>query len=187
MSYYSRYFEKALNGQFKEAKLLVIDLPTEEPKTFERFVGWLYTRKLDLPTQAKAHEYFQAICEAWAFADRREIPLLANVLIDAMRDGVVDIWKIPTSVIGYIYDNTTAHSGMRRLTVRLISSMGGPSTMESKGLETQWPKEAVWDVLRAVWELKSAGQATLMGKDEAKKLRLCEYHDHEQGVACSQA
>jgi hypothetical protein len=42
----SDYFDKALNGAFKEAEDQSIDLPEESPATVDLLVGWLYQDKI---------------------------------------------------------------------------------------------------------------------------------------------
>lgn len=75
LCFYSGFFEGALNGRFAEAQDGAVKLPTEDVPTFEKFVGWLYTRNFEL---AGDHTDYPLLCELWAFADRREIPLLSK-------------------------------------------------------------------------------------------------------------
>lgn len=60
LSFYSRYFRGAINGSFAEANSGIVNLSTEDPAVFKRFVAWLYTRKLELEESSEG-ERFESI------------------------------------------------------------------------------------------------------------------------------
>lgn len=93
LCFYSGYFDGALNGEFEEARKGAVLLDTEDVDVFECFVLWLYTRKLD--DGSKCMKSFRPTCELWAFADRRQIPMLMNACVDAVRDTVAEHWLNP--------------------------------------------------------------------------------------------
>ncbi|KAK5736309.1 hypothetical protein LTS12_026213 [Elasticomyces elasticus] len=45
LAFCSGYSDKALNGDFAEAKSREISVKTEDPKNFELFHFWLYTKR----------------------------------------------------------------------------------------------------------------------------------------------
>ncbi|KAF7196293.1 hypothetical protein HII31_02360 [Pseudocercospora fuligena] len=98
VGFYSGYFEGALRGTFAEALSCKIRLAEEDATTFSLFVHWLYTRKIHVSDEAADHEQtFETLCDLWLFADRRQVPLLMNACIDALRDAIVKAWVVPTS------------------------------------------------------------------------------------------
>lgn len=180
MCFYSGYFEAALrDGTFKEGRIGELGLPDEEVDTFAKFVGWLYNGATLAPIGDSG-----ALCKLWTFADRRRIPLLANHVINMLRDDVVEHWRLPVEQLRFIYENTLPNAGLRRLVVMLISrTCSGPSIMGDEN-RRYWPADAVWDVLTAVWRLKQERKVNRIEKDELMTLDLCEYHVHPEGVRC---
>jgi hypothetical protein len=49
LCYQSQFFDKALNGNFKEGAEQVVNLPEERPYTFDLVIQWIYTGKVILP------------------------------------------------------------------------------------------------------------------------------------------
>lgn len=185
LSFYSGYFRAALSDDFLEAVQGFIDLPTEDVSLFERFVGWLYNKNIDLPKEVP--DAFQLICSLWAFADRRQVPLLMNAMVNALRDTVVSSWISPDAQVSYIYEHSTGASGMRRAAVEIISSTA-ISGLDDESNRQQWPKEAVWDVLKAIVAKRNSKRCvTFASKNDVAKLDMCQFHCHEEGVKCSEA
>ena len=181
LCHYSGFFEAALKGAFAEAKNNKIELKDEDPETFERFLAWLYTRRFH--RSMDKNDNFTIIAKLWVLADRRQIPLLSNAMIDAMRDEIASQWTVPTADLHYLYQNTTASSGLRQLIVYAISNTGGPELLVEKS-RSRWPPDALWDVARTVWKLKEE-RATNVTSASLAKMDMCRYHQHEDGVTCS--
>ncbi|KAK5127924.1 hypothetical protein LTR85_005041 [Meristemomyces frigidus] len=177
-AFYSDYFKAAINGDLKEGKSSIIELPTEDVQVFEHFVGWLYTRVLPKGS-AENDAPFRALFELWAFGDRRQIPLLMNATINTIRDEVVRTWKVPTGELHWLYQNTVPGSALRRFVVDLVSRSGGTQLLAAPEMRKTWPADAIWDVLLLVWELKEKGFQSSMSKEMAKTWQTCKYHRHE--------
>ncbi|KAK4896984.1 hypothetical protein LTR27_005231 [Elasticomyces elasticus] len=182
VSFYSGYFQAALSGNFAESKSRVIELPEESDEVFTRFRTWLYTNKIDVPARTDRSSYSEIIA-LWSFADRREIPLLMNECINAVRDELVRTWKVPTKYLRQIYDTTTPQAGMRRLVIQLMAGTWDASKMEGERERGQMIEAALWDIVIAVWKLKDEKCGRML-KADVVKMDLCEYHVHEEGVRC---
>ena len=181
LSFYSGFFAAAFPGRnWEEAQSNTIDLEDEEDIHFDRFVLWLYSRQL--PISEDFSTSVKAICILWVFADKYDIPLLANQLIDLLRDAVSKHWKRPITQLVYMYDNTTSNALLRRFIVFLLSRSSGPDllTPESRG---RWPPDALWDVLQQVCAHKESHTSNLT-QEEVKALDMCEYHSHPDGTKC---
>ena len=181
LRYYSGYFEAALGGSFAEATSRIVKLEEEEVSIFKRFVLWLYTGKYTPPEDASYN--FDAICKLWVLGDRRQIPLLANAMVDLLRDEIVRLWNLPTGALGFVYRNTTTESGLRRFMIWVISCIGGDRFADDTKRK-EWPADATFDLLRAVWKLKMDG-AQIMSKDALGKFDMCPFHQHEKNERCS--
>ncbi|KJX96133.1 hypothetical protein TI39_contig804g00009 [Zymoseptoria brevis] len=176
LCHYSGYFDKALNGTFMEARNKEIILSEEEVDVFEDFVVWLYSRAT--PDGKKSYE---KLSHLWAFADRRDVPLLMNQSLDAFRDEVVSHWTNPASSIRFIYANTTENSGLRRFAMGLVAHTADAA----KSLQDteDWPREATRDLLRLIWGTNK--DAKRQSKADIMKMDMCQYHRHEPGVTCA--
>lgn len=178
MSFYSGYFKAALNGAWAESSSGIIKLETESPLVFERFVHWLYTNKIADDTRKAG---FSIIIDLWLFADRRDIPLLMNNMVDALQLEIVDRWQVPTDCLHHVYKNTTEKSALRRMLAWSMSRLVDASTFNNHA--DRWPREACVDVLRLVLTDRST---SIFSKEQYKKVNMCPlYHVHEEGVSCT--
>lgn len=185
LKFCSGYFRGALNGQFAEVKDGMVELPTEDLTVFESFVGWLYTRQL--PGAASADISLHDLFELWMLADRREVPMLMNTTLDAIRDQWFTHTGTLSAELHNLYANTTEKSGLRRLVVDLIAHLSDPSKiMTTAGKDGSWPEQAVWDVLRVVWSLQHTGRRA-MSRYDVIAMDMCQYHCHEKGVRCARS
>lgn len=179
LSFYSGYFRAALSGSWSESKTGVIKLETEDADVFERFMLWLYTNRASDQTLGMN---FSAIIKLWLFADRRNIPLLMNEMVDEMHRYIGDLWIVPTKHLHEIYEHTSEQSTLRRMVVNSMARTIGPALLEKKEDLDKWPKEALAEMLR----LTLAEPRELpLGKMQYKALKMCPtYHLHEEGVSC---
>ncbi|KAK5133208.1 hypothetical protein LTR08_008043 [Meristemomyces frigidus] len=116
-SFYSGYFEAATKDCFKEGQSGVIELPTEETEVFER-----YTREWDRPEDTEPSD-FLAICKLWTFADRRQVPLLMDDMIDELHTEFLRMWCLPITELKFIYENTTDGSKLRKFILAKFTQM----------------------------------------------------------------
>lgn len=179
LCFYSGYFNSALNGGFKEARKGAVELETEDVDVFERFVLWLYTRKLDDDEYPRT---FRPACELWAFADRRQVPMLMNACIDTIKSIFVKHWVCPTVVLNYIYENTTTNSGLRLMAIHIIGKSMAKTTVMAFRKTEDWSKDVLWDFLDMKWGIDDS---KYMSRDEAADLDTCQFHQHEERITCS--
>lgn len=180
LSFYSTYFDAALNGRFKESKTGVICLATEDPATYSRFEKWLYHGSLpDLDLDHTRPPDFLSVIDLWLFADSHGVPLLANTCIDRLRDLIVAHWVLPTGEMRYIYSHTLPISPLRRCVVDIFARVW----RESEGAATVHGldfTEEIWrDVAMAL--LPRPKQLTRCTMD---RMLMCEWHVHPKGVWC---
>lgn len=183
LTFYSGYFRAALNGAFAEAQSGVIKLESEEPAIFEEFVVWLYTKKTRM-SQTKAetngrNHYFPCV-KLWIFADRRNVPLLMNEMIDQFQKSVVWCWHLPNSVIREVYQNTTEDAALRRMIVDMYKCIAGKGLTEREYEE--FPKRFLFELVESLVSDKSRER---INSKQYEKLDLCpHFHVHGEGVRC---
>ena len=119
----SPVFKSAFMGEFAEASERSMTLPEDESDAFENLIQWLYFKDIRLDTAAangsseEAEELYMNLVTLYVTSDKYDIPELKNRVIDQLYKS----WsrfgsRVPyKSVIGYIYENTTPKSPLRRL------------------------------------------------------------------------
>ena len=178
LSFYSGYFKAALEGAWAESSSGIIKLEIEDPLVFERFVHWLYTNKITDDTQKAG---FGIIIDLWLFADRREIPLLMNEMIDALHKEIADSWLMPTLCLHKAYENTTEGSSLRRMLMWTMSRILRADMFDGEYAD-RWPRPALLDMVRLVLAERPA---PTLSQDQYKKVKMCPlYHVHEEGASC---
>lgn len=184
--YYSKYFRAALKGGFLEAITGKIYLTHEKPATYKLFQHWLYTNDLDergidlhLDEVPRPPPNFLAIIDLWLFADRREIPLLANDCIDSMRNLIVQHWLLPTSEMRYVYERTLPGSALRRYTIETMARVwreGNPKTLDDVDLTGEAWADLAKELVR---------RPTLLTQVQLDRVNMCRYHVHADGESCT--
>ena len=77
----SPFFAAALNGNFSEASDKKVELPEENPQTFEAFANWLYHPDQDI-SEMEAFQVpgnkWRCIIDLYIFADKVQCPAVGN-------------------------------------------------------------------------------------------------------------
>lgn len=177
ITFYSGYFEAALRpgSTFQEATTKIFKLQEEDAVVFEKFIAWTYSRRIDHDPVDKT---CSILCKLWVLADRRQVPLLMNECINAMRDRIVSNWELPSSCLSYIYKHTMAKSALRRLVVDIIGKSAGESLFDNG--DKYFGRDTLLDILKVV-----LARSETWSKEDVREAKLCpEYHVHEEGVTC---
>jgi hypothetical protein len=213
LGFYSGYFQAALDGGFAEAKSGVIKLETEEPAVFEEFMMWLYTKtpRAESTTKDNCLQHYESTTKLWIFADRREIPLLMNEMIDSFQQSVLVGWAtniMPNKVINNIYENTPEGSALRRMLTNMYWCMGSSAQADAIAKNPEdFPHEFLAELAHYCWitrrrgqrgqnllvwphkELKEPVPRPRLSKERYKTFGMCLfYHVHENrvGVICAE-
>lgn len=181
LCFYSGYFAAALNGEFIEAKKKLIQLPTEDPATFRLVGHWIYTRRT-LGLEGGEETSWCDLIGLWVFADAHDMPLLQNEVINVFHQQVIKVWRNPLSHLQDIYDTTVVGSKLRSYAMDVICFSTQQRLAMRPEDEYQWPKEALIDLARRLWNDDFKRQ----GKAQLEKWDICgQYHVHEDGVKCA--
>jgi hypothetical protein len=186
--WHSSYFAAALDtsNELLECKGNTIELE-EDIAVFDVFYCWLYTGQLkdafisQDPTNSQPVSaddvYLSAItlCKIWVFADFRGIPALGNAAINMLHERIVATWINPSSLIKYVYGNTTKGSKLREFLLHFFTrSVGVDRILETN--PEHFTVEYTLEVLAIV--AKSKFGWGLMMRDEWTKINRCQWHDH---------
>lgn len=124
-----------------------------------------------------------SIAKLWIFADRREIPLLMNEMVDFLHQKMVAAWYLPNSTLTESYDNTTEENCLRRMVVDMYATLTG-STQAASMLNKSncYPQHFLIDPVQGLIERASR----MLTKKEYRKADMCpSFHVHEEGVSCT--
>ncbi|KAK5741741.1 hypothetical protein LTR17_003732 [Elasticomyces elasticus] len=179
--FYSGYFEAALKqDSFKEGKDGIVELKEEDATLFRHFVKWLYSK--ELPITPVKGDNFGVLCDLWLLGDRRDVPLLQNQALDAMRDEAIRTDAVPTHFIAKIYANTTEKAGLRSFVIHIVALTRNTTNLAANR-KFGWPEEAIWDVFSSVLQGQQ-NKLPALSKGGMAKIDMCVYHTHEAGVKC---
>ncbi|KJX96136.1 hypothetical protein TI39_contig804g00010 [Zymoseptoria brevis] len=176
--HYSGYFDKALNGGFKEATTGKILLPEEQVGLFKRLIHWLYTGKIEVDSP----DFTQGsiVCRLWGLADRRAIPLLMNMCIDTLRDRIALTWNVPSNgTLNMVYESTIPGSLLRAFLADVIAKTGANPMLSTPECNADLLK----NLLLLVWDMNAS--VDRLSQKEFADMSVCPYHRHEAGVSCS--
>lgn len=102
LRFYSGYFQGALKGHFSESHDGQVNLPTEDPNTFEIFLSWMYSRRLTFePAMLDKDDFVDTLVKTWVFADAHQVPLLQNEVLDLLHHKTIEHWSLDESVLNY--------------------------------------------------------------------------------------
>ncbi|KAI9704809.1 MAG: hypothetical protein M1836_006589 [Candelina mexicana] len=177
----SAFFDKALNGKFKEGQAGIMYLFQGNPTSFEIFVTWLYMDSIEpVPRLEDKDEWpglLARFLDLYILADR----LCINVLNTAM-DRIQQALRANNLTISgehtRIYNNTVTGSPLRRFLAQLAAW----------DLQGTWGRD-VTQYLKEGANLDVAGDIIdLLRRCEAlpdpREPSECEYHEHAEGETC---
>lgn len=120
----SKYFDRALNGKFKESKRKEVELHDVDLQSLQALLYWLYHNKL----QPGGNEiYVNGVEDQEVFlvrlsilADRLLVPALQNVTFKKLCHRV-EYHRLPADTIVEIYEDTAPSSHLRRLASHVVA------------------------------------------------------------------
>ena len=184
LCFYSGYFEKALNGSFRESAQGAVTLRTEDPAIFEDIQYWLYNRRFAQDGEVYV-DNFDGIVKLWIFGDAHDMPMIQNAAIDMLHQQVLQKWQVPTIQVKHIYMNTAPGALLRRYMIDLIVNTGHAQSRLDEKSKDYYCNEALVDLLRVVWE--DGRKHKFIDKAQVTKWDMCQHYVHEEGVRCANA
>jgi hypothetical protein len=199
LSFYSGYFDAALNGRFREAADGV-SLTTEDPPTFEIFLHWINTRRFYESTLDPVILLgYDTMAKLWVFGDAQDVPLLQNETIDTFHQKLKCTHNRPDiDTIDYIWSNTPPNAKLRVLIVDLFSLVLEKPHMDAMRRQMErttgkfsqaseeWYQDET-DIDEYMDEYLNARRNPRPGQWAPYESDPCRWHVHEAGVTCAEA
>ncbi|MCJ1469512.1 hypothetical protein MMC07_008145 [Pseudocyphellaria aurata] len=179
LCHHSSYFDRALNGNFREAVEGEVVLADEDPSLFARFNEWLYTGVFLLNNEIGQDIPFEILVDLYVFAEKRGVIRLQNAVIDCM----IKKRSIPTD-IRYAWNNTPDSSPLHKLLVDLfVRRVKFAETMDDakkrKRLDCVLDKDILIAYVMAFHRMKADG-SILKGYSFWES--RCLYHVHNDRI-----
>ena len=110
------------DSEFKEASEQPMELPEEDPATFERLLSWLYRGQYglaDCEHPKDTQERYLQLAKLYVLTDKYNVPKLKRGVVDQFFDLRSTARNLPpmSDVILYTYATTMKGSALRRLLV----------------------------------------------------------------------
>ena len=149
----SKWFERALNGNFVEAQKQELDFPGISAKTLELFLFWLFEGEVACSSQGNVSKTYDPErkeqleqVRLWIFADQHLMPTLQNEVMERLEDLSADLdAQIPLTTVRIAYENTPPGSCMRHFMMDQVCKglFYGPGTAKMGTGDQGYPVRAV--------------------------------------------
>lgn len=186
----SEFFEAALRKEWKEGLEKTIELPEDDAKVFNKYHGWLYTRRLATPEGGYAglDQSFTMLAKLYVLGekllDRDFQNSVSDALVSATRDergprGHGSGYKGRSfpgpKIIRIVYEGTTTGSPMRRLLTDFYVRHGAGQWIREDGVD-KWPQEFLYDLSAALFDKWAITAETKEGLNELEEGPANSYH-----------
>lgn len=116
------YFDKILNGGFKEAKEGTAHLPEDDPDAFDMMCGWVYSGKLvDLEIvlgKDGVGTINWDLNEVYIMAEKLCLPQLMDTVMDMLRAHHQEVNELPSpDFVHQAYSRTADNSSLQKYTI----------------------------------------------------------------------
>ncbi|MCJ1263938.1 hypothetical protein MMC22_003809 [Lobaria immixta] len=174
----SSYFDRALNGGFKEAVEGEVILADEDPATFTRFNEWLYSGTVLLGNETEKDIHYKTLMNLYIFAEKRGVTRLQNAVIDCIIKKNSKSKALPNTYIGHAWNNTADSSPLHMLLVDIyVRKANFAEIMGDEKKRKGFDKEILIAFVLAFHRMKDDG--SLSGAYDFWK-RRCHYHVHNE-------
>jgi hypothetical protein len=183
----SDFFEKAVQGGWKESEERLVRLKSDSPDVFNVYLHWLYYHtfpvRIDELGLAGNAEYMQ-LANAFILGDMLQDGSFQDAVIDAMIDKMTSkatdgkSWFPFGPVIRLIYENTPGSSKARLLLVDIYRYHGDGGWLKDWATQEDLPKEFLFDLTVAFLDTKRKPQFAFDPNQDS-----CKYHQHQPDVS----
>mgnify|MGYP004501698255 CR=1 FL=1 len=149
----SAFFNKAFSGPWREAHDRTVQLPDDDPETFELYLHHIYTGNLAVLPDGIAEDRTDeserlALAKIYVFAEKVQDPKTKNTVLKAIISGTCIELSTeeynrclpPPSVVKVIYDGTAEGSLARKLLGGMYTGVYDVAS-RADFRDTQWPRE----------------------------------------------
>ena len=185
------YFQKILNGGFKEATEQVAKLPYDDPAAFGLFLEWLYVGRLppippfSVDKWKWSHLIFERV-KLYCFAENIASPKLMDYTMTTLISGYLQNNTLPSfGQIKLAYRNSLSTSRLRKFMSQSVhyictSPMCSAEIWSNKEIceFLIGNKEGATDLVESMRE--SSGEVT----PDPRCMALCTFHVHPENEEC---
>lgn len=183
LCFYSDYFRAAFNGSFKEATDGKIELMDVEPEVFDIFQVWLYSRRLQAPTDSVL--YFSTLAQLWVFGDKHQIPLLQNEAMDEIFARHAKLNHFQTKLVKLAYEQTPVGSPLRKAAIEIIGYniklQEESDSAFQLSCQSNWSVESLIDLVRVLDKIRKENKVVFPAMPKRDK---CFFHVHGKDEHC---
>lgn len=182
----SDFFKSATTGNWTEAKLKKVVLPSHDPSLFDVYIQWLYTGVIaaeNLKVTTTSHgtkdptgiQRYQCLMKLYELGYYLMDTVFRNAVVTAVLDFQYKVAKTPgLPSINILWPQTPEDCSMKRLITRWWA-MGA---QESNMVDT-FPTEFLHALVKDMIYIRNAKAAGKVIKGPAS-CDSCEYHDHDE-------
>lgn len=183
LCFYSDYFRAAFNGSFKEATDGKIELMDVEPKVFDIFQIWLYSRRLQ--TSEDSFPSYTTLGQLWVFGDKHQIPLLQNEVMDGIFAKEAELKVFHTSLVKLAYEQTPVGSPLRKAVIEVtgynMNLQEGDGSALHMSNQSNWSVESLMDLVRVLDKIRKENKVVYPAIPVRDK---CFFHVHGKDEHC---
>lgn len=182
----SDFFNKAIQGDWKESGERLIRLREHSPDVFMIYLHWLYYHtlpvRIDEPGPTGNAEYLQ-LADAFILGDMLQDGGFQDAVMDAMMDKTESTatdgrkWYPVGPVIRSVYENTLPSSKARLFLVDIYTMRGQGSWLTDWATQEDLPKEFLLDLAVSVLNRRPRPPS-----DDTPQ-ESCRYHRHEPDLS----
>lgn len=182
----SDFFDKALNGQFKESGGNVY-LPEKKSKIFDVYQRWLYSGQIDIVEQ-HPEEVCWVLIDLYILGDGFQDEGFCNAVIDRVINFVETSERFPVSpsYMQKVYKNTPEGSKPRKLVVDFWlypPALDWFEISEVQALKGEFPLEFWFEVSRGLMKQRVENSKTPSLNPWVSN--PCQYHSHTKPPKCT--
>lgn len=183
LCHHSTFFDKALNGGFKEAVNGEVVLDDEDLEVFTRFNGWLYTGIILVGDETEETMTFKSLIDLYIFAEKRGVLRLKNAVVDSIikkNQASRGRRALPDHSLQRAWTKTPDSSPLHSLLVDLyVRRANFPEILASDKNCKQFDKNILFAFILAFHKMKEDGSFNTQYNFWKRR---CQYHSHNDLV-----
>lgn len=167
----SLFFTAALNGEFKEAKSQIIELPEEDPAVFEHFQLWIYSGFILEAKEPVKDVEWDILLGLYLFGEMIAVMELQNAVLDQFIFKEISSKEVPTYLLHRVYDNTQEGCSLRRLMVDFFTygiKLNRRTWCANDEKKARFPKEYLFDLIVLLYEKENGVKAKTVDFKKAR-------------------
>ena len=123
LCHFSSYFDRMLNGSFREGGSTYLRLKDTDADTFDVFFYWLNSGVVGLADSGGLLDWGK-VMKAYVFSDFHQAPIFKNAVLESLYTRWLSENVVAVDVTEFLYTNTSEGDSMRKLIVDIMVASG---------------------------------------------------------------